>query len=50
MSDLFSTTILFAILIAALKMATPLLISALGELVAQRAGNWNMAVEGTMKK
>lgn len=48
MSDLFSTTILFAILIAALKMATPLLISALGELVAQRAGNWNMAVEGTM--
>lgn len=48
MSDLFSTTILLAILVAALKMATPLLISAVGELVAQRAGNWNMAVEGTM--
>lgn len=48
MNDLFSTTILLAILVAALKMATPLLISALGELMAQRAGNWNMAVEGTM--
>ncbi len=48
MSDLLSGTILLAMLIAALKMATPLLISAMGELVAQRAGIWNMAVEGTM--
>lgn len=48
MSDLFSAAILTAVVIAALKMATPLLISAMGELVAQRAGIWNMAVEGTM--
>lgn len=35
-------------IVSALKMATPLLISAMGELVVQRAGIWNMAVEGTM--
>ena len=40
--------LLTGILAATLRIATPLLLSAMGELVTQRAGVWNLGVEGTM--
>jgi ABC-type uncharacterized transport system permease subunit len=48
MSDMFQETIILSMLAATLRIATPLLLSAIGELVAQRAGIWNLGVEGTM--
>ena len=40
--------LIVAVLAATLRIATPLLISAMGELVTQRAGIFNLGVEGTM--
>jgi len=37
-----------SVLAATVRTMTPLLFSAMGELVTQRAGIWNMAVEGAM--
>jgi ABC-type uncharacterized transport system permease subunit len=48
MSGLFQEAILISIFAATLRTMTPLLFSAMGELVTQRAGIWNMGVEGTM--
>jgi simple sugar transport system permease protein len=48
MSELFSETILISMLAATLRIATPLLLAAIGELIVQRAGIWNLGVEGTM--
>lgn len=48
MSELFSHAILLSILVSAFGVATVILLAALGELVTERAGIWNMGVEGTM--
>jgi simple sugar transport system permease protein len=41
-------TVLIAIFAMTLTTATPLILSAIGELMTQRAGIWNLGVEGTM--
>ncbi|WP_321448369.1 ABC transporter permease [uncultured Cohaesibacter sp.] len=48
MSELLSPEILMSIMVAAMGGATVILFAALGELVTERAGIWNMGVEGTM--
>jgi simple sugar transport system permease protein len=48
MSQLFQEAIIVSILAATIRGVTPLLFSAMGELITQRAGIWNMGVEGTM--
>jgi general nucleoside transport system permease protein len=48
MGDFFQTTIIVSILAATVRIATPLLLAALGELVAERAGILNLGVEGNM--
>lgn len=48
MGDLFQTTIIVSILAATVRIATPLLLAALGELVSERAGILNLGVEGNM--
>ncbi|QOF72241.1 ABC transporter permease [Aminobacter sp. SR38] len=48
MSGLFQEAIFVSLLAATIRIATPLLLSAMGELVTQRAGIWNVGVEGTM--
>ncbi len=48
MNQLFTEAILISVLASTVRIMTPLLFSALGELVTQRAGIWNMGVEGTM--
>jgi len=48
MGDMFQETVVIAMLAATLRIATPLLLAAIGELVVQRAGIWNLGVEGTM--
>ncbi|MGD9289145.1 MAG: ABC transporter permease [Desulfobacterales bacterium] len=48
MGDFFQTTIIVSILAATVRIATPLLLAALGELIAERAGILNLGVEGNM--
>ena len=48
MTELLSPEILMSIMVAAMGGATVILLAALGELVTERAGIWNMGVEGTM--
>lgn len=48
MIELFSPAILISIFTAAIGVSTVILLAALGELVTERAGIWNMGVEGTM--
>ena len=48
MGDLFQVTIIVSILAATVRIATPLLLAALGELVSERAGILNLGVEGNM--
>lgn len=48
MNQLFQEAIIVSILAATIRSVTPLLFSAMGELITQRAGIWNMGVEGTM--
>jgi ABC-type uncharacterized transport system permease subunit len=48
MSELFSEAILISIMAGTVRIMTPILFAAIGELVTQRAGIWNMGVEGTM--
>lgn len=48
MSDLFQSTIIISILAATIRIATPLLLAALGELITERAGILNLGVEGGM--
>lgn len=48
MSQLFQEAIIISILASTIRIMTPLLFSSMGELITQRAGIWNMGVEGTM--
>ncbi len=48
MSELFQEAVIISILAGTLRIMTPILFAAIGELVTQRAGIWNMGVEGTM--
>lgn len=46
--ELFQATIIVSVLAATVRIATPILLTALGETVAQRSGVYNMGLEGTM--
>ena len=46
--DIFTLTALMAILAGAIRIATPLLLAALGEAVSERAGVLNVGIEGLM--
>ena len=48
MSELFQVGFIMSFLAAAIRIATPILYGALGELVAERAGILNLSIEGTM--
>ena len=48
MSELFQEAVIISILAATVRIATPLLLAALGELITERAGILNLGVEGTM--
>ena len=48
MGDFFQETILISVFAATIRIATPLLFAALGELITERAGILNLGVEGTM--
>lgn len=48
MLELLAPEIVLSILTAAVGVATVILLAALGELVTERAGIWNMGVEGTV--
>jgi general nucleoside transport system permease protein len=48
LSDLLHETIVVSILAATVRIATPILIAALGEMITERAGVYNMGLEGTM--
>lgn len=47
-ADLLEAGIIVSVLAAAIRIATPVLLAALGELVAERAGVYNMGIEGMM--
>ena len=46
--DFFKAAVIINILAATIRIATPLLLAAMGELVAERSGIMNMGVEGMM--
>lgn len=48
MISLLQATIIINILASTVRIATPLLLGALGELVSERAGVMNLGIEGTM--
>lgn len=48
MGDLLNETILISMFAATVRIATPLLFAALGELITEKAGILNLGVEGTM--
>lgn len=48
MTDFIASGIVISILAACFRIATPLILSAMGELITQRAGIWNLGVDGTM--
>ncbi len=47
-SEFFKAAVLINILAATIRISTPLLLSAMGELVAERSGVMNLGVEGMM--
>ncbi len=48
MDDFFTGAVFLGILLATLRIATPLLLAALGELVCESSGVLNLSLEGTM--
>ncbi|MCJ7734323.1 MAG: ABC transporter permease [Anaerolineales bacterium] len=48
LGDLFTTAIIINLFSTMIRLSTPLLIAAMGELVAERSGVMNMGVEGMM--
>ena len=48
MDDFFTYSVILGIFVATVKIATPLLIAATGELVAESSGILNLSLEGTM--
>lgn len=48
MDDFFTSAVIVGILLAMLRIATPLLLAALGELVCESSGILNLSLEGTM--
>lgn len=48
MSDVLEALINFGVLAGAIRIATPLLLAALGEMVTERAGILNLGLEGTI--
>jgi ABC-type uncharacterized transport system permease subunit len=47
-ADLLETSIIISILAAMVRIATPILLAAIGEMIAERSGVYNMGLEGTM--
>ena len=48
LADLLETSIIVSVLAATVRIATPILLAVLGEMVAERSGVYNMGLEGTM--
>ncbi len=48
LTDIFQWTIIISILAATIRIATPIVIAAMGELVTERSGVMNLGVEGMM--
>lgn len=48
LTDILTATIVISLLTATIRMATPILLAALGELVTERSGVQNLGVEGMM--
>ncbi|WP_419846377.1 ABC transporter permease [Candidatus Poriferisocius sp.] len=48
MSDVFEAIVSVSVLSACLRIATPLLLAAIGEMVTERAGILNLGIEGTV--
>ena len=48
LDDILQTAIIINILAATIRISTPLLLGAMGELVAERSGIMNMGLEGMM--
>ena len=48
MDDFFTTSVLVATAAAAIRLATPYLLAALGETIGQRSGVLNLGVDGVM--
>ncbi|MYI15773.1 MAG: ABC transporter permease, partial [Acidimicrobiaceae bacterium] len=48
MEDFLTYSVILGIFVATFKIATPLLIAATGELVAEASGILNLSLEGTM--
>ncbi len=46
LDQIFSVVFLTGFLAATLRMATPILITALGEMIAERSGVLNLGIEG----
>lgn len=47
-ADLLETSIIISVLAATVRIATPILFAAIGEMIAERSGVYNMGLEGTM--
>jgi simple sugar transport system permease protein len=47
-AELLETSIIISVLAATVRIATPILLAAIGEMIAERSGVYNMGLEGTM--